>query len=134
MAARDVVGRAVAAMRRLPGILLVAGAALDLIGRAVTVEMLWVAGAHLLTAGVLLAIPAAIVVLAAHFRLPRYSVARRRATWAAVLNGTAVAVFALARWLRGHPEIPPDPPILAAEVIAALVMVAVAVRLRARSP
>lgn len=111
--------------------LVLAAIALDAAGLAADETRLWSAGAHLLAAGILLAIAAALTRAVAHRALPR-PLARRRAAIHGILTATAILLLALARWVRGHPEVRPDAPIFAAELVAGVTLLAL--RRRGRRP
>jgi uncharacterized membrane protein len=100
-----------------------AGVVLDASGLAAAETRLWAAGARLVAAGCVLAIPAALTGVAAQRSFPR-TPARRSATVHGILTVAAVLLLALARWVRGHPEVRPDPPIFVAEVVAGVALLA----------
>jgi uncharacterized membrane protein len=101
--------------------LVTAAVAADVAGIAAGAVVGWVIGAHLLTASLVVAVPAALPGLLRHRTLPR-SRGRRRSAVHGILVFAPLFLLALARWLRGHPEVPPDPPILAAELVAAVLV------------
>ncbi|MEX0891529.1 MAG: hypothetical protein WEB88_05105 [Gemmatimonadota bacterium] len=53
-------------------------------------------------------------------------------TRCAPLAGLAAALIllALSRWIRGHPAVPPDPPVVAAEALALVLLLVVHARSR----
>ena len=109
-------------LSHFPTAFLIGGTAFDAGGLALARPLWWIAGAHLIYAGVATGAIAALAGFADHLALPAGSPERRRSATHAALNLTALALFALARWVRGHPEIPPDPPIIAAEALAAVLV------------
>lgn len=82
---------------------------------------LWTVGAWLHLAAAVLA-PTALVVGAARLVLPARGGAPRRLVAPLAALAVAGSLLALGRWIRGHPAVPPDPPILAAEIAALLVL------------
>ena len=119
--------RSVAFARLGPAVLLAAGTGADAVGSAAGQPILWVAAAYLLTAGILAGLAAGGMLL---FRrldpAVRSNPPSHRTTWPLVGYALGIALFALARWVRGEAEIPPDPPILAAEVVASVAVIAAA--------
>lgn len=104
---------------------LIAAPILDLVGRVSGWSGLWTAGSHVLSAGAVVGVVAVASGGLAHRALPKASAARRRSARHAALTFVALALLMLARWVRGHPGVPPDPPVVAAEAIAAgLVLIA----------
>jgi uncharacterized membrane protein len=91
----------------VPAVLLCAALTADLAGVALRRPALWSVAAHLALAGVVLGVLGA----AAWLRLSG------RSGWRGLALALALALFALARWVRGHPAVPPDPPVIGAEVI-----------------
>lgn len=72
-------------------------------------EALWVTGGFLAVAGIVTAVAAAVPGAIDYFRtVPPASSAKERATRHALVNLSAVAVFALGLWLRGGVEAPPE--------------------------
>ena len=85
----------------------------------------WTTGAHLIVAGVVAGLVAAIPgIIDYRFTVPPKSSAKRRATKHALLNVTALILFAGARWLRGDSDVRPDTFLLVVEAIAALALLA----------
>jgi uncharacterized membrane protein len=127
-------------LHNVPGIaaaaLLVAAPPLDLVGLTVGRTGIWEAGAHALTVGVVTGIAAAALGFAPYRAVPAHSPARRRSARHAAVALFAIALAALARWVRGHPEVPPDLPIVGAECMAAAVILITSLRARRarRSP
>lgn len=81
-------------------------------------------GYHLTLAGLIAALPAALLGAADAVRWRRTAgvvPARLGRHLAAV--GAALACYALGWFLRAHPEIPPDPPVLALGVAGALLLI-----------
>jgi len=94
--------------------LLVVVSLADLVGVALRVSWLTRAGAHLGTAGILLG---AICLVPWAARK-----STRRRGW--LLWTAALMCFSLARWVRGSAGVPPDAPLIAAEIIGAVLAVA----------
>lgn len=94
-----------------PALLLDTAFAADLLGRLLGAEALWTAGAHLggagVAAGLAAGLPAGVVA------------ARGRRFRFAVLYLAGVALFALARWVRGDAAVPPEAVLVALEGTAA---------------
>ncbi|HEX6134078.1 MAG TPA: DUF2231 domain-containing protein [Longimicrobiales bacterium] len=91
----------------------------DVLGRALDRPGLWTTGAYLAAAGIATAIVAAVPGLIDYvYTVPPKSTGKTRATRHAAVNLAAVALFALAWWIRGAPGVPPDLPILAVEAVA----------------
>jgi nitrite reductase/ring-hydroxylating ferredoxin subunit/uncharacterized membrane protein len=92
--------------------------AFDLLGRLSGRESLWTTGVHLALAGIgtalVAAVPGAIDYV---YTVPPESSGKKRATKHAVVNLSAVALFALAWWIRGAAEVPPGPIILVLEAV-----------------
>ncbi|HEX2190765.1 MAG TPA: hypothetical protein VHG51_17790 [Longimicrobiaceae bacterium] len=111
------VARAAAVL--LPAVLLDTAFTLDLVGRLSGAAWLWTAGAHLAVAGVALGVLAG---------LPAGAVGARerggRPGRLALLYGAGLALFALARWVRGDAAVPPEAVLVAAEGIADAMMLA----------
>lgn len=112
---RSIATRAHAVLSYTAAVVLLAGVAADTAGLALHRTSLWAAGSHLVTAGIALAIIAA---LAGAFALSR----RRGIAIHSAAALLAILLLALARWVRGHPEVQPDPPIFAAEIVAAVIV------------
>ena len=96
-----------------PAVLLDTAFSLDLLGRLFGAEGLWTLGAHVavsgVAAGLLAGLPAGITGARAGSGRPvRF----------AVLYLAGLALFALARWVRGDAAIPPEPVLVAAEAVA----------------
>ncbi len=102
-----------------PAVLLDIAFSLDLLGRLFGAEGLWTLGAHIavagVAAGVLAGLPAGIL---------GARVARGRPVRFAVLYLAGLALFALARWVRGDAAIPPEPVLVAAEAVADVLVLA----------
>ena len=102
-----------------PAVVLDTAFSLDLLGRLFGAEWMWVAGAHLAVAGVAaglaLGLPAG--VLGAR-------TGRGRPVRFAALYLAGLALFALARWVRGDAAIPPEPVLVAAAGIADVLVLA----------
>jgi hypothetical protein len=90
----------------LASAMLAGSALLDLMGRILGQSRFWIAGGWILPIGVL----AAVVGFAAScLQRPRRG---------ALLLLTAALLAGLARWLRGSAAVPPDPPLVAAELLS----------------
>lgn len=102
-----------------PAVLLDIAFSLDLLGRLFGAEGLWTLGAHVavagVAAGVLAGLPAGILGARAGGGRPvRF----------AVLYLAGLALFALARWVRGDAAIPPEPVLVTAEAVADVLVLA----------
>lgn len=102
-----------------PAVLLDIAFSLDLLGRLFGAEGLWTLGAHVSVAGVaaglLAGLPAGVTGARAGGGRPvRF----------AVLYLVGLALFALARWVRGDAAIPPEPVLVTAEGIADVLVLA----------
>lgn len=100
----------------LPAALLGAALAGDLTGLAFQRPALWIAAAHLALAGVVLGVAGAAARLALRLA-PRAAAEPFGSGRRGFALAAALALFALARWVRGHPAVPPDPPVIGAEMI-----------------
>ena len=81
----------------------------DLLGLISGRESLWTTGSHLALAGIVMALIAAVPGIIDYvYTVPPHSSGKTRATKHAAVNLSAVALFALAWWIRGAPEVPPD--------------------------
>jgi nitrite reductase/ring-hydroxylating ferredoxin subunit/uncharacterized membrane protein len=79
----------------------------------------WTTGGHLAAAGIVTALIAAIPGAMDYLRtVPPRSTGKRRATRHAIVNLSAVALFALVCWLRGDTSVAPDPVLLGIEALA----------------
>lgn len=97
--------------------LLAAATGADLLGSLTGLRALWIAGADLGTLGVVAG------AFAVGLRLPALLRASRgRAARFAALALPGLALFAVARWVRGDAAIPPDPAVLLAEPVALLLL------------
>jgi nitrite reductase/ring-hydroxylating ferredoxin subunit/uncharacterized membrane protein len=95
---------------------LVGAFAADFVGYLHPLPGLWAAATYATMAGLAMGLLAAVPGVIDYFYVvPPRSSGRRRATWHALVNVGALAVFGLALWIRGGPEIPPDPALLAIE-------------------
>jgi hypothetical protein len=101
------------------GIAALTSAVADVAGLRLDRPGLWVAGAGLLLVAAGLGAAAVGASLLRPVRADRRRPADRLATGAAVL---AVPLLGLARWVRGHPEVAPDPPLVAAAVFGAALL------------
>jgi uncharacterized membrane protein len=109
----------------LPLLLLAGALAVDVAGALTLWPPLWVAGYYLTLAGVVAGLAAVAARLLARRRAapPRGGSGWRAAGY--LLAGLAgLALFALAWWLRGHPEVAPDPGILVFEATALALLLA----------
>ncbi|HEX8276967.1 MAG TPA: hypothetical protein VF615_30275 [Longimicrobiaceae bacterium] len=102
-----------------PAVVLDAAFGLDLLGRGFGAEWMWATGAHLAVAGV-----AAGLVLGLLAGVVGARAGRGRPVRFALLYGLGLALFALARWVRGDAAIPPEPVLVAAEGIADVLVLA----------
>jgi nitrite reductase/ring-hydroxylating ferredoxin subunit/uncharacterized membrane protein len=92
----------------------------DLAGRIFDVAQLWTVGAYLAIAGIVAGLLAAIPgIIDYRYTVPPESSGKRRARKHALVNVSALVLFAIARWVRGAPGVPPDLPVLALEAIGA---------------
>jgi uncharacterized membrane protein/nitrite reductase/ring-hydroxylating ferredoxin subunit len=83
----------------------------------------WQVGGYLGAAGVVTAVLAAVPGFIDYLRtVPPRSSGRTRATWHLALNLTAVALFAVAWFLRGAPAVQPDVALLALEGVGLVVL------------
>lgn len=99
-----------------PFAFLVGAFAADAIGTLWNVPGLWTSAWYLAIAGVAMALVAAVPGFVDYLStVPPKSTAKRRATKHMLANLAAVALFALAWFVRGAPEIPPDPAVLLIE-------------------
>jgi uncharacterized membrane protein len=114
----------------LAAALLVAAPVLDVLGLASGRSGVSAVGALALGAGTIAGVVAAAAGLAPYVALPPRWRDRRRAARHAAAALFALALCALARWVRGHHEVPPDPPIVAAECVAAAIVLATSIRAR----
>jgi nitrite reductase/ring-hydroxylating ferredoxin subunit/uncharacterized membrane protein len=88
----------------------------DLLGRWLDRPALWTTGAHLAWAGIGFAVIAAVPGLIDYlYTVPPKSSGKRRATKHMIVNLSAVALFALATYVRGAAGVAPDPVILVVE-------------------
>jgi uncharacterized membrane protein/nitrite reductase/ring-hydroxylating ferredoxin subunit len=93
--------------------------AFDLLGVLLDRPSWWATGAHLLLAGIAMALLAAVPGAIDYFyTVPSGSSGKRRATKHALANLSAVALLALVYWLRGDTSVAPDPVLLGVEAIA----------------
>jgi nitrite reductase/ring-hydroxylating ferredoxin subunit/uncharacterized membrane protein len=95
----------------------------DLAGYVLERPGLWTTGWYLAPAGVGMALVAAVPGAVDYFTtVPPRSSAKRRATMHAVVNLLAVALFAAAWFVRGHPEVPSEPGTLVVQGVAAALL------------
>lgn len=81
---------------------------------------LWTTGAHLAVAGVIAGLIAAVPGIIDYvYTVPPKSTGKKRATKHALVNVTALVLFALARWLRGDATMQPDGFLIGAEAAGA---------------
>ncbi len=96
----------------------------DAIGLASATPGWYTAGKYLAGAGLVMGLAAAIPGLIDYlFTIPPDSSGKRHARRHMLLNVAALLLFALAFWVRGGPGVPPDPPILALELVGAGLLV-----------
>jgi nitrite reductase/ring-hydroxylating ferredoxin subunit/uncharacterized membrane protein len=108
-----------AALIPFPLAFLTGAFAFDLLGVWLNRPAWWATGSHLALAGIATALVAAAPGAIDHlYTVPPRSTGKRRATKHASVNLLAVTIFALAWWMRGDPEIPPDRGTLVLEAIA----------------
>lgn len=87
-------------------------------------QSLWTTGAHLAVAGVLFGLIAAVPGLIDFiYTVPPRSTGKSRAAKHGIINGSALVLFALARWLRGDASIQPETVLLGAEALGAGLLV-----------
>lgn len=103
----------------VPAVLLDTAFSLDLLGRLFGAEGLWTLGAHVAVAGV-----AAGLVAGLPAGVMGARAGRGRAVRFAVLYLAGLALFALARWVRGDAAIPPEPVLVTAEAVADVLLLA----------
>ena len=96
-----------------PAVLLDTAFGLDLLGRLFDAEGAWTLGAHAAVAGV-----AAGLLAGLPAGTPGPRAGRGRRVRFAALYGAGLALFALARWVRGDAAIAPEPVLVAVEGIA----------------
>lgn len=95
----------------------------DLLGLVLDGPALWTTGGYLLVAGILSALIAAVPGLIDYLAtVPPNSSGKRRATKHMVVNLSAVALFAIALWLRGAPSTQPGLATLGLEVLGVALM------------
>ncbi len=112
------------AIVHFPIAFLFGGTAMDLVDLVRPSPDWWVATSYaLLAAGVIAAVVAAIPgFIDYRFTVPPHSSAKRRATRHMIVNLTAVAFFAVAVFLRGHPEIRPELVLVGIEALGAALL------------
>ncbi|HSJ63373.1 MAG TPA: DUF2231 domain-containing protein [Gemmatimonadaceae bacterium] len=99
--------------------------AFDVAGRWLERPTLWTTGAHLALAGIVLAIIAAVPGFLDYLHtVPPRSTGKSRATKHMLVNLSAVALFALATYVRGAAGVAPDPVILVVEAGAVALLFA----------
>jgi nitrite reductase/ring-hydroxylating ferredoxin subunit/uncharacterized membrane protein len=113
------------AIVHFPIAFLLGASVMDLIDLVCECPDWWVTTSYaLLAGGILTALIAAVPgFIDYRFTVPPDSSARRRATRHMIVNLTAVAIFAVALFLRGDPEIRPETVIVAGETVAAMLLV-----------
>lgn len=95
----------------------------DAVGRLLGSVELWTVGGYLSLAGIAAGIAAAVPGLVDYrYTVPPDGSARRRARKHGWVNGSALLLFALARWVRGDAAVAPDPPLLALEALGAALL------------
>ncbi len=102
-----------------PAVLLDTAFSLDLLGRLFGAEGLWTLGAHAAVAGVAAGLLGGVPAGVAGARAGRGRPLRFAAFYLAGL-----ALFALARWVRGDAAIPPEPVLVAVELVADVLVLA----------
>jgi nitrite reductase/ring-hydroxylating ferredoxin subunit/uncharacterized membrane protein len=99
---------------------LIGGFLADLVGRIFGWQELWTVGGYLVVAGIFAGLLAAIPgIIDYRYTVPPESSGKKRARKHALVNVSALVIFALARWVRGDAAVAPDPPILVLEAIGA---------------
>jgi nitrite reductase/ring-hydroxylating ferredoxin subunit/uncharacterized membrane protein len=97
----------------------------DALGRVLDRQSLWTTGAYLAAAGMAMALVAAVPGIIDYvYTVPPDSTGKKRATRHGLLNLSAVALFALAWWVRGAAAAPPGPLVLAVEAVAIALLTA----------
>lgn len=92
--------------------------AFDIAGVVLDQLTLWTVGGYLAGVGILMALLAAVPGFIDYiYTVPPNSSGRKRATQHMVLNLIAVALYALAWFLRGDPAVQPDIPVIGLEVL-----------------
>lgn len=92
----------------------------DVLGVWLDGPALWTTGAHLAVAGVIAGLVAAIPGIIDYvYTVPPRSTGKSRARKHALVNGSALVLFALARWIRGDATVQPDALLLGAEGLGA---------------
>ncbi|MEO5509190.1 MAG: DUF2231 domain-containing protein [Longimicrobiales bacterium] len=109
------------AIVHFPIAFLLGGCAMDLIDLVCECPVWWVSTSYALLAGGILTALVAAVPGFIDYRatVPPDSSARKRATGHMIVNLASVALFAVALFLRGDPEIRPEPVLVGLEAIAA---------------
>jgi uncharacterized membrane protein/nitrite reductase/ring-hydroxylating ferredoxin subunit len=106
-----------------PFAFLTGGFAFDLAGQIAGRPAWWTTGAYLVAAGIALALVAAIPGLVDYFlTVPPRSSGKRRATLHMLANLSAVALFAVAWWLRAEPSAEPGAATLLVEAAGAILL------------
>ena len=95
----------------------------DIAGRIVGRPVWWTVGAHLAVAGIVMALVAAVPGFIDYvYTVPPRSTGKRRATRHMLVNLSAVALFAVAWWLRGSASASPEVTQLALEAVGAALL------------
>lgn len=95
----------------------------DLVGLQLGLPGWYTAGRYLLGGALVGGLVAAVPGLVDFFwSIPRGGVARRRARRHMFVSGAALPLAWLAFWVRGAPGVAPDPPVVALEVVVALLL------------
>jgi nitrite reductase/ring-hydroxylating ferredoxin subunit/uncharacterized membrane protein len=112
------------AIVHFPIAFLLGGCLMDLIDLVCECPDWWYSASYaLLAAGIITALIAAVPGLIDYrYTVPPDSSARRRATRHMIVNLTAVTIFGVALFLRGHPEIRPEAVIVGAEALGAALL------------
>lgn len=112
------------AIVHFPVAFLLGGTGMDVIDLVCDCPAWWVSTSYaMIFAGILTALVAALPGFLDYlYTVPPDSSARKRATLHMIINLTAVALFAAACFLRGDPEIRPEPVIVAVESAAAILI------------
>ncbi len=113
-----------AALVHFPVAFLLGATAMDLIDLVFECPPWWTATSYvLIAAGILSALAAAVPgFIDFRYTVPPASSAKRRATRHMIVNLTSVVLFAGAWMLRGHAEIRPEPVLVGAEALAAILL------------
>jgi nitrite reductase/ring-hydroxylating ferredoxin subunit/uncharacterized membrane protein len=112
------------AIVHFPLAFLIGAAVVDVADLVIDLPIWWVSASYLMiAAGIVLALAAAVPGFIDYiYTVPPRSSGRRRATTHMCVNLASVVIFAGAWLLRGHPEIRPEPVLVALEAAGALLL------------